>query len=526
MANTKNKTNIQPAEGGQGDAAGQSAEQATQPVNPYAIEAVSDSGNVSYLTPEDYISDEWIGKIYTDPRRLSLSVKTMCFHNTDAKGNPTGVIDNRIYEYLIHTQHIFVVGKVPYIYSGGCYRPDFDGASIKTLIKHCCLEQFIRSTTTKRIYELFFQDDRIQKFPEELNAHPGHFINFQNGMYDVIAQKMYRHSPKILSVNQIPWDYSPNADHGAGTEIENFLRFSIPDDDDREMLLEYIGLCCSIDVHQQKMMVICGDGGTGKSTIINLIQEIVGKRNTSNVAMSKLEKDFHAIQMMGKLLNACADLEIDALDDTSTLKKLVGEDSIQDSYKGKDLISFDNYSKLLFSTNELPLVRNEKTEGFYRRLLILTMNEKPEHRDPTLLQRLRNEIPYLLHLAMEALHRMYERGNIFESENSKLRVKQLRADSDTIEAFLTERTKTTRDLSDRIKRNEIFEAYEEYCKDEGRQPHQKNGFYKALRNKGFKDSASNGVRYFYGLVLVDPDTDEEGFMKLPEDADLKTPFPE
>lgn len=481
--------------------------------------------NFPDLTPDDFESDEWIGKIYDDPHRLPLSVKEICFHALDARGRPTGVIDNRVYEYLTHTQHIFVCGGIPYVYMDGYYHMDLNGTILKTLIKECILEQFIRSTTIERIYKLFLQDRRLIKFQDELNRHTGRYINFQNGMYDVVSRKIYRHNPSIFSVNQIPWEYDPNADHGSGVEIENFLRKSIPDETDREMLLEYAGLCCSIEVHQQKMLVICGDGGTGKSTVINLIQDMVGKRNTSNVAMSKLADNFQAIRMMGKLLNSCADLEIDALDDVTMIKKLTGEDSISDSFKGKDVISFDNYAKLLFSTNELPLVRNEKTEGFYRRLLILTMNEKPEHRDAKLRDKLKAEMPYFIHIAMEALRRMYKRGSILESENSKELTKQLRADSDTIEAFIDECCMKTKDPDDKLERGIIYKKYFEFCDENGRQAHQKLGFFKAMRNKGYSEVKSHGTWYFKGIAIKEEGTDEDGFMVVPE-GQTEIPFPE
>jgi len=498
------------------------------PVNssPQETPASSDEFEIDFpdLTPDDFESDEWIGKIYDDPRRLPLSVKEICFHALDARGRPTGVIDNRIYEYLTHTQHIFVCGLIPYVYVDGYYHMDLNGTILKTLIKECILEQFIRSTTIDRIYKLFLQDRNLIKFQDELNLHTGQYINFKNGMYNVISRKIYRHTPSIYSVNQIPWEYDPNADHGSGTEIEKFLHKSIPNEADREMLLEYAGLCCSIDVHQQKMLVICGDGGTGKSTVINLIQDMVGKRNVSNVAMSKLSDNFQAIRMMGKLLNSCADLEIDALDDVTMIKKLIGEDSISDSYKGKDIISFDNYAKLLFSTNELPLVRNEKTEGFYRRLLILTMNEKPEQRDAKLRDKLKKEMPYFIHIAMEALRRMYKRGSILESESSKERVKQLRSDSDTIEAFMGECCAKAKDPDEKIERAELYKKYSEFCNEYGRQAHQKTGFFKALRNKGFTDFKTHGVWYFKGIAIKEEGVDEDGFMEVPE-GDPDIPFP-
>lgn len=475
-------------------------------------ESIPDAKEIEELGFDD---DEWIGRIGNDPSKIPLSVKAICFHDVNAKKEPTGVSDSRIFDYLIHTQHIFVCGGVPYIYMGGYYHMDLRGTIIKTYIRNCIIEKFVKSSTIDRVFKLFLQDYKIEKLPEELNQHSGHYINFRNGMYDAKRKMLFPHTPKIMSINQVPMVYDPNADHGSGAEIERFLEFAIPDKDDREMLLEYIGLCCSIDISQQKMLVICGEGGTGKSTIINLIQKIVGKQNTSNVAMSKLSENFQAIRMMGKLLNACADLEIDALDDVTKIKQLVGEDSMSDSYKGKDIISFDNYAKLLFSTNELPLVRNEKTDGFYRRLLILTMNEVPEHRDPDLPERLEKDIPYLLHMAMEALNRMYQRGHIIVSKNSVEKAKQLRYDSDTIEAFLSECCTVNCGSNIRIDRKELYEHYDAWCEEWGRQGHLKSGFFKALRNKRFKEIKSNGDWYFCGIKMGKEEVDDEGFIKFP-----------
>lgn len=476
------------------------------------------------LTDADFETGQWTGKLYKDPKRLTITEKEICFHNLDKNGRPTSVVDARVFEYLIHTQHIIVCGGVPYIYRGGCYRMDLRGVYIKSLIMECLVEAFVRSTTIERIYKLFLIRQELVIRPDQLNHHAGWFINFKNGMYNVKERTMRNHDPSIYSINQIPWDYSPDMDHGSGTEIEKFLTYSVPDKDDREMLLEYMGLCCSIDKDQQKMMVICGDGGTGKSTMINLIQKIVGKENISNVAMSKLSENFQAICLMGKLLNSCADLEIDALDDVTMIKKLIGEDAISDAYKGKDVISFDSYAKMLFSTNELPLVRNEKTEGFYRRLLILTMNEKPKKRDPRLQDKLEKEIPYLIHIAMEALHRMYTEnkdGKIFESDKSKYGVSQLRRDSDTIEAFMYDMCDVG-EADYKTSRKDLYEAYTKYCKDAECQSHQKKNFFKALRNKGFPECTVGGSRMFRLIKLKSVTAD--GFMTVNEATEDDIPF--
>ena len=467
--------------------------------------------------PDPMEDDFWYEKVDSDPWKLSLTEKTLLFHNLDNKGNPASVNDSRVYTYIKKTHHIFVFGEVPYVYRHGYYNCDVNGTILKTLIRGCLLEYFIKSNTIKRIYELFLQDDDLVKEASELNDYAGNWINFENGMYNAKDGKLYRHDWTIYCTNQIPWSYRPDGDHGPGDEIEKFLKFAVPDPDDREMLLQYIGLCCTKDTRQQKMLIMCGDGGTGKSTVIKLIESIVGRRNTSNVPMSKMTERFTVVFMMGKLLNSCADLEIDALDDVSIIKQLIGEDEIKAEHKGKAVFSFENCAKMLFSTNELPLVRNEKTDGFYRRLLVLTMNQKPEKRDVNLKDKLKTQLPYLLHISMQALRRMYKAGSITVSRNSEIATQQLRKDSDSIEAFLADNcVKGTQ--SDRIDRKDLYDKYQEYCKEWECQAHQKKNFFKALRNKGFTEGPVNGGYCFKGIRWRG--TDAQGFMNVDENADM------
>ena len=479
------------------------------------------------LQNHGFEDDEWVGRIGSVPSKIPLSVKAICFHNCDARGKPIKVNDARIYAYLTHTQHIITWGGVAYIYRNGYYNEDLDGTILQSLISDCILEDFDTSTTVSRVHKKFFQKKELVRYLEEMNAYSPWYINFRNGMYDVKRKVMFKHSPKIYSINQIPHEYDPKANY-TGNEIENFLQFAIPDAGDRKMLLEYIGLCMTTDTSQQKMLVIQGEGGTGKSTLINLIQDIVGKRNISNVSLTELQQRFKPILMMGKLLNTCADLEIDALDDVSMVKKLIGEDDIDGEHKGLKPVSFHNYAKLLFSTNELPLVRNEKTKGFFRRLLVLTMNKEPETQDKNLKEKLRNEIPYLIHISLEALRDMYMRegGSITVSENSKAATKQLRLDSDSVEAFLTERCKLTKNSNDKMSRNDVYEEYKEYCEQEERQAHSRTNLFKALRNKKVWESKSAKERYFIGIRLRnenEDDVDEDGFIKFPLTEDSEVP---
>ena len=449
------------------------------------------------------------------------------FHLVNNKGVPTGVFDEAIFKYIKGQQDLFVCGGTVYIYDGGYFKADVSGARLKTMISKLIYPQFIKSTTLKRIYDRFLCDISLEVSFEELNRYPAHWICFENGMYDCKEKRLLPHSPKYKAVNQIPHEYKPGAVH-EGKRTEEFLKFICPEPDSREMLLQFSGYAHTKDVGQQKFLVLLGEGGSGKSTFIRLMEASVGSRNLSNISLTDLQQRFASFGLMGKLLNSCADLEISALEDTAIIKKVLGEDTLRAEQKGRDAISFKNYAKLIFSTNELPVVKAEKTNGFYRRLLVLPMNRVPEKKNPNLLNELLQEIDYFVWLSVQALERMYEKEIIITSAESEKAVAQLRMDSDTVQAFLVE--SCVLEDGSRIERTELYRNYEKYCEDTDRQSLTKNNFYKSLRVKGYTDFKTGGYRYFKGISdgkncpTPAPKTAPDGFVSIPEEYQEELPF--
>ena len=80
--------------------------------------------------------------------------------------------------------------------------------------------------------------------------------------------------------------------------------------------------------------------------------------------------------------------------------------------KGRDPVPFRSYAKLIFSANKIPLNLDEKSNAFYRRLLILEMNKKPTKKDLELGEKLQAEIGYSIWMAVGALKKLYTDGGI------------------------------------------------------------------------------------------------------------------
>ena len=410
----------------------------------------------------------------------------------------TGPNDVAIRDHIKSENHLFILGGIPYLYSNGCYRPDLQGVTLKKRIERCLFPQFIKSSHIKRIYELFLMDSDLCMTEEQTNKQPVYWINFQNGFFDPINRRMVEHDPKYYATSQVAVSYNPN-EKPEGAALEDWLQYAVENREDREMMLEYFGYCLTRDTRQQKFLIIQGVGGTGKSTLIKLLEHMIGDENISHISLSELTERFAAIGLKDKQLNSCSELSGKELQDTARLKKITGEDVLRGEAKGKDAISFRSCAKLIFATNDLPLVKNEKNDGFYRRLLVLTMNRKPEAPQEDFFEKLEMELPYFLHLCVDALERMYQHGKIEVSPQSTEAIAQLRYESDPVEAFLMEQTDRKYGLQEN--RVSLHRAYLEYCMANGLKLGTRNEFYRTLRVKGYAEKIIDGSRFFCGISL-------------------------
>ena len=447
------------------------------------------------------------------------------FHHFNNKGIATSIFDYEIFKYILENYALFVCG-FPYLYKNGVYLSDRNGTKIKQIIRGLLYDDFVKSRNINQVYNLILDAEELQKDFSCLNNYPNSYINFMDCMLDVRTMKKMSHSPKYLSINQVPYRYEDIEKAAQGQELEKFFQFIFQHEDDREMFLEYAGLCLTADTSQQRFLTLCGQGGTGKSVLIRLLEAAAGSGNISNVSMQELNKRFSTSLLVGKTLNSCADLSMEALEDSSTIKKLLGEDSVMAEYKGKDGFMFKNYSKMLFSTNMLPVITTERTNGFYRRLLILKMDRQPDKPDTELAGRLIDEVPYFIKLSVQALNRMYQRGIITISENSKQAVQQMRKDSDVVQAWIDDCCTVGTDL--RIARGEAYDSFKKYCEQEERQALTKNGFFKALRTKNLTETKdAKGTRQFCGISFKKMplgSAESAGFMTVTDEQLAELPF--
>lgn len=415
------------------------------------------------------------------------------------KGKAIEPVHSYAVDLILCQKRVFTLNKTIYIYDEtvGTYRADPEGKEIKNMIRYHLDDQFIKSNTIKQIFDLFFIDPRISITADQINKRPAYWIHFLDGYFDIRSGAFYPHNPDYNEVSLIPHVYEPSrfpafckyVTKGKGilreriTEpvfLNEWLDQAIPDPDDQKMLMQYIGYSMTLDTSEQKFLMIVGKGGTGKSTLLKLIETILGKSNISSITLQGLQDRFTPAELFLKQANICADIPLTALNEVDMLKRLTGEDTVTVERKYLDPFTFRSRARLFFSANDIPYIA-EKTNAFYRRMLILKMDHAPEAIDPNLYSKLEAEIPHLITRAVDSIYE--SDGMIERSPNCEAAVLTARKDSDTVEAFISDRCENGEKY--RVDRSELYRVYKNYCTIEERQPLTNRNFYKELEKRGY-----------------------------------------
>ncbi len=402
------------------------------------------------------------------------------------KGKPSQINSRAICDYFVNKGDTFVVGSDCYQYKDGVYSEA--SSSVRNTIRNMVeYDNLIQHSKIMECYRLLADDTRIQKSSSDLNLHKN-LINFKNGVWDVCEKKLMPHDSKYLQTIQIPHEvkeYVPFTE----TRLYNFFRKTKLPKEDVKMILKYMAYCMTTDFGLKTFMILVGQSNTGKSVLIRFVENLVGKQNTSALSMHELNMRFYPAQLYGKLLNSCADNKTLPLSSIENLKKITGGDLIMHEKKGKEPFFFTPFAKLLFSFNQLPLQLEEKSNAFYKRMRVLRMNNElflnNEYVDDLCSEKSIEEvIPYLLSLLPVK--------EIPTTKISSACVEALRQDSDSIHAFIERRCE--KDNSSAISKDELYQAYTEFCIETGRESHKKHGFMRALRSLGYSETRIGKTR--------------------------------
>ena len=230
-------------------------------------------------------------------------------------------------------------------------------------------------------------------------------------------------------------------------------------------------------------MIIKGNGGEGKSQIGVVLGALFGS-NMKDGSIGKIsENRFARADLEHILLCVDDDMRMEALRQTSYVKSIVTAQGKMDlERKGKQSYQGWIFSRLLaFSNGDLQALY-DRSDGFYRRQLVLTTKEKPANRmdDPYLAEKMKKEAESIFLWAFEGLQRLI-RQNFKFSESSRIKANRenVKRDNNNVLEFLESegyiRFRTDASASSK----ELYDSYRLWCEENS---------MLALKSRSFSDA--------------------------------------
>lgn len=374
-------------------------------------------------------------------------------------------------KYIVSNHYVKKINGQLHVFNGKIYTNDTQIIENK-MIKHIPnLKQAQRKEVMS--YINLIVETEVYQTDENL-------IAFRNGVYNIITDELLPFSPEYFITNIINWDYNPHAYDELLDKTLN--KISCNDKEIRSLLEEMVGYTFYRRNELRKAFILVGDTVNGKSTYLDCVSTLLGYENISALDLSEMDQRFKTVELYGKLANIGDDIEGDYISNTSIFKKLVSGDRLNVERKGQDPFDFSNYSKLIFSANNIPKLGNGKdSKAISNRIIIIPFNATFSRNDPDFdpfikykLQR-ESSIEYLIQLALKGLMRIIERNNFTFSIKAENALKQYEKESNPLYEFIDE----VGDIEN-CSSKEIYNQYKEYCLINNYKPLAHNSFSKQI----------------------------------------------
>jgi putative DNA primase/helicase len=349
-----------------------------------------------------------------------------------------------------------------YIYNPetGIYQPNGE-----TRLKEYASEvlgEYYKSNTIMEAIKLVQSRTCIDR--EELGLPP-HHIALKNGILNLKTRELYPPSPIFKAITKLPAEYHPDV---KCTHFARYLESIRLSPRDQRLLQEYVGYCLDRSLAYKMALLLVGPHDVGKTTLLRAIIALLGEKNVTALSLIDLEERFMLAELYGKVANVHDDLSHEELKKIGKFKQITGDSLITAQRKFTDPFHFTNEAKPIFATNNIPKAPDSYDNAFYERWRIIHMNHvfKPEEMDRQLRDRLASpeELTGILNWALEGLGRL-EAREYFESHQTTAQVKAEFGWIDSVELFLGADAEF--DPTSVISKNELYDGYVKFCKDQG-----------------------------------------------------------
>lgn len=324
--------------------------------------------------------------------------------------------------------------------------------------------------------------DEIKKQNEEKRV-----INLANGTLFISKRGKVsfkdRHDKRDGSTNILKFNYDENA---ACPKWERFLKRVLPDIQEQEALMQYIGYCLLPTHAFEAFLLLYGkSGANGKSVIMDTISSFFGNENISSLDLQQFQG--HELEAISnKFINIGTEIDAKGLDkgQLSMLKKLVSpKDKVPINPKNRIPYQLEAFEKpkLVFSANQKP--KQGMDDAVFRRMLLLTFDNeiKDDEKIRDLSDRFKDELAGILNLALLNLQTLILNGKFTKSDRMKSEIEDYKDDINPIRKYVADNISL--DSDSMIPKRFLYSHYKEWTDEKGHKPLSEQNFWKKIKEE-------------------------------------------
>jgi putative DNA primase/helicase len=244
-----------------------------------------------------------------------------------------------------------------------------------------------------------------------------------------------------------------------------------------EYIQKAVGLTLTGITSERVLFFVYGKSGSnGKSTLVNLIRDMLGDYGCHTPTETLLTKNYdNAIpadlaRLEGARMVTAIESNVNRQLDEAKIKAMTGGEPITARHLYKNFSEFKPQFKLWFVANDRPRVR-ATDDAIWSRIRVIPLNVKipSDEVDPDLSRKLKAELPGILSWAIRGC-RNWQREGLGEPASVKAATAGWRQDVDHVRRFVMETLVIGCSLDNVVPAGELHGAFMQWCARHGEQP--------------------------------------------------------
>jgi len=347
----------------------------------------------------------------------------------------------------------------------------------------------------------------------------GSIVSFRNGLLVIDGRELLPHTPRYFNLTSLPYDYDPIA---KCESWDAFMKQLWRDDEEPVCALEeFLGCIVAGKGDLQRILVLIGPPRSGKSTILKVIEHLVGVPNAVAIQLAKLTKDNVLSSLIGKAVCLIPDIRAFSgrmPEIAEVLLSISGQDNFTIDRKYKDPWAGSLDTLVVMASNEFPAIRDTSGALPARYLPIIMTESWLGREDRTLLSRLTAELPGILNRVLDGLDHVIKARRFTEPKASAEAALDLAEMASPMKRFIAEHLVVTPQGGSSSQcatpTAEIYRAYQSWAQENGEPAISKTTFGLRLRAalpliKRTQPRGENGERIssYSGVILRQQETE-------------------